>query len=98
MQLILNKSPPVNLVISADLDYVSKATEAIKRTMLGSPRDYYVKTLKYLNAQNAILSKENAQLVTTARSRQQSKRSKQGIGKARILSKEEATSYAQRRS
>jgi hypothetical protein len=36
------------------------------------------------------LSKENAQLVVTARSRQQAKKGKQTLGKARVLSKEDA--------
>jgi hypothetical protein len=43
--------------------------QAIKDTMLRSPAALCVKTLKYLNAINAILSKKNAQLVAIARSR-----------------------------
>jgi hypothetical protein len=57
--------------------------QAIKDIMLGSPAALCVKTLEYLNASNAILSKENAQLVATARSRQQAKKGKQHLGKAR---------------
>jgi hypothetical protein len=58
--------------------------------MLRSPAALCIKTLEYLNAINAILSKENAQLVATARARQQAKKSKQTLGKARVLSKEDA--------
>ena len=90
MQLILNGSSPVNLLIGADSDYVSKATEAIKNIMIGSPTALCVKTLEYLNAINAILSKENAQLVATARAQKQSKKGKQTLGKAHVLSKEDA--------
>lgn len=49
-----------------------------------------VRTLEYLNTTNAILSKENAQLVASARSRYQTKKVKQAISKARVLSKEDA--------
>jgi hypothetical protein len=56
----------------------------------GSPAALCVKTLEYLNATNAILSKENAQLVATARSRQQAKKGKQNLGNARLLTKEDA--------
>jgi hypothetical protein len=90
MQLILNGNSPIKLLVGADVNYVNKATEAIKKTMLGSPGDLCVRTLEYLNATNAILSKENAQLVASARSRQQTKKGKQAIGKARLLSKEDA--------
>jgi hypothetical protein len=89
-QLILNGDSSVNLLAGADSDYVGKATQAIKNTMLGSPAALCVKTLEYLNATNAILSKENAQLVATARARQQAKKGKQTLGKARVLSKEDA--------
>jgi hypothetical protein len=71
------------LLVNADSDYVSKAMQAIKDTMLGNPAALCVKTLEYLNATNAILSKENAQLVATARSRQQATKGKQHLGKAR---------------
>jgi hypothetical protein len=49
-----------------------------------------IKTIKYLNANNAILSTTNAQLVATARARQEAKKGKQVISKARVLSKEDA--------
>jgi hypothetical protein len=60
IQLILNRDSSVNLLAGADSNYVSKATQAIKNTMLKSPAALCIKTLKYLNATNAILSKENA--------------------------------------
>jgi hypothetical protein len=90
IQLILNGDSSVNLLAGADSNYVSKATQAIKNTMLESPAALCVKTLEYLNAINAILSKENAQLVATARARQQAKKGKQTLGKVRVLSKEDA--------
>jgi hypothetical protein len=49
-----------------------------------------IKTIKYLNANNAILSTTNAQLVATARARLETKKGKQVISKARVLSKEDA--------
>jgi hypothetical protein len=58
--------------------------------MLGSPAEYAIRTIKYLNANNAILSTINAQLVATARARQGAKKGKQVISKARLLSKEDA--------
>jgi hypothetical protein len=44
--------------------------------------------IEYLNANNAILSIINAQLVTTARARQGAKKGKHVISKARVLSKD----------
>jgi hypothetical protein len=58
--------------------------------MLGSPAEHTIKTIKYLNASNAILSKTNAQLIATARARQQARKGKQAISKARLLSKNDA--------
>jgi hypothetical protein len=46
--------------VDADSNYVSKATQAIKDTMLRSPAALYVKTLEYLNAINTILSNKSA--------------------------------------
>jgi pyruvate/2-oxoglutarate dehydrogenase complex dihydrolipoamide acyltransferase (E2) component len=89
IQLILNGSP-LNLVVGADHDYISKATQAIKNTMLGSPAEQAIKTIEYLNASNAILSKSNAQLVALTRARQQAKKGKKAISKARLLSKHDA--------
>lgn len=89
IQLILNGDSSVNLLAGADSDYVSKATQAIKDTMLGSPAALS-KRSNNLNATNAILNKENAQLVATARAHQQAKKGKQTLGKARVLSKEDA--------
>jgi DDE superfamily endonuclease len=56
IQLILNGSPPLNLLVGANDDYVIKATQAIKNTMLGSPAEQAIKTIEYLNTNNAILS------------------------------------------
>jgi hypothetical protein len=58
--------------------------------MLRSPVEYAIRTIEYLNANNAILSTTNAQLVATARARQGAKKGKQVISKARLLSKEDA--------
>jgi hypothetical protein len=59
--------------------------------MLGSPAEYAIRTIEYLNANNAILSTTNAQLVAnTAHARQGAKKGKQVISKARLLSKEDA--------
>jgi hypothetical protein len=66
IQLILNGSSFLNLLIDADYDYVIKAIEAIKNTMLDSPADHAIKTIEFLNANNAILSKINTQLITTS--------------------------------
>jgi hypothetical protein len=58
--------------------------------MLGSPAEQAIKTIEYLNASNAILSKSNAQLVALTRARQQAKKGKKAISKARLLSKHDA--------
>ncbi len=58
--------------------------------MAGSPADHYIKIIKYLNTNNAILSKINTQLVIAARSRKQVRNAKKAIGKARVLGKEDA--------
>jgi hypothetical protein len=90
IQLILNGSSSLNLLIGADNDYVTKATQAIKNTMLGSPTDHAIKTIEFLNANNAILSKTNAQLVATSRARKQTQKDKRVISKARCLGKDDA--------
>jgi hypothetical protein len=90
IQLILNNSSPLNLLISAGNDYITKATKAIKNTMVGSPAEHAIKTIEYLNANNVILSKTNAQLVAITRARQQGKKGKKVISKARLLSKNNA--------
>jgi hypothetical protein len=58
--------------------------------MLGSPAEHAICTIKYLNANNAILSTINAQLVATACARQRAKKGKHVISKARVLSKDDA--------
>jgi hypothetical protein len=58
--------------------------------MLRSPADHAIKTIKYLNTSNAMLSKTNAQLVTIARACKQAKKGRQVISKARLLSKNDA--------
>jgi hypothetical protein len=77
-------------VVGVDYDYILKATQAIKDTMLGSPAEQAIKTIEYLNASNAILSKLNAQLVALTRARQQTRKGKKTISKARLLSKHDA--------
>lgn len=57
--------------------------------MLGTPAEHCIKTIEYLNANNAILSTTNAQLVATARSRKENRKAKKILGKARVLSKED---------
>jgi DDE superfamily endonuclease len=89
IQLVLNGSP-LNLLVNAGTDYITKATQAIKDTMQGSSAEHAIKTIEYLNANNAILSKTNAQLVATTRARKQVKKTKRAIGKARLLSKDHA--------
>jgi hypothetical protein len=86
----LNDESPLNLLISVNEDYVTKATQAIKNIMLGSPTEHALRTIEYLNANNAILSTTNAQLVAIARARREGKKNKQVISKARVLSKEDA--------
>jgi hypothetical protein len=86
----LNSASPLNLLVGANNDYITKATQAIKQTVLGSPAEHAIRTIEYLNANNAILSTTNAQLVATARARREAKKGKQVISKARVLSKEDA--------
>jgi hypothetical protein len=57
LQLIVNGSPPMDLLVGTGSNYVEKATEAIKRTMLGSPAKQAIETIEFLNANNAILNK-----------------------------------------
>ncbi len=90
MQLILNGSP-LDLLIGASTEYIAKATQAIKDSMAESPAERTIKIIKFLNANNAILSKINAQLVVAARTRQQTKKgSNKTFGKARVLDKDTA--------
>jgi hypothetical protein len=58
--------------------------------MFRSPTENAIKTIKYLNVNNAIFSLANAQLVATARASKQRKKGKQIINKARVLSKANA--------
>jgi hypothetical protein len=78
------------LLVGAGNNYVIKATQAIKDTMLGSPAEHTIKTIEYLNASNAILSKTNAQLMAITQAHQQAERGKKVISKARLLSKDDA--------
>ena len=77
------------MFISTSDDYIIKTTQVIKDTMTRSPTEHVIKTIEYLNINNAILNKTNAQLVVTARTRQ-SKKDKRTLDKARLLSKEAA--------
>jgi hypothetical protein len=88
IQLILNSSP-LNLLVGANENYITKATQAIKDTMLGSPAEHYIKTIEYLNTNNAILSTTNTQLVAATRSRKQARKAKRTLSKARVLSRED---------
>jgi hypothetical protein len=64
--------------------------EAIKNTMFRSPAEQAIKTIEFLNANNAILAKTNSQLVATARARKDAKKSKRIVTKARVLSRADA--------
>jgi predicted component of type VI protein secretion system len=87
--LILNGSP-LNLLVNGNEDYITKATQAIKETMLESPAKHCIRTIEYLNANNAILSTTNSQLVLASRSRKQIRNAKKTLSKARVLSKDDA--------
>jgi hypothetical protein len=63
----LNDASPLNLLVDASNDYVTKATQVIKDIMLGSPTKHAINMIEYLNANNAILSTTNAQLVAATR-------------------------------
>ncbi len=89
IQLVLNDFP-LNLLVGANEDYITKATQTIKDTMSGSPAQHYIKTIEYLNANNAILNTTNAQLVAATRSRKQNRKAKKTLSKARVLGKEDA--------
>jgi hypothetical protein len=65
----LNDASSLNLLISASNDYVIKATQAIKDIMLKSLAKHAINMIEYLNANNAILSTTNAQLVIATRTR-----------------------------
>jgi hypothetical protein len=78
------------LLAGAGSNYVEKATEAIKRTMLGNPAKQAIGTVELLNANNAILSKLTTDLVATARSHKGSKKGKRVVNQARFLSKADA--------
>jgi hypothetical protein len=58
--------------------------------MLESPALQTIRTIEYFNANNAILIKTNAKLVATAHVRQEAKKDKKTISKARLLSKGDA--------
>jgi hypothetical protein len=58
--------------------------------MVESPAEHAIKTIEYLNANNVILSKTNAQLVATTHAHQQGKKGKKVISKTRLLSKNDA--------
>jgi hypothetical protein len=58
--------------------------------MLSSPTDHIIKTIEFLNTNNAILSKTNAQLVVTSRAWNQTQKDKRVISKARYLDKNDA--------
>jgi hypothetical protein len=89
IQLILNGSP-LNLLTNTNEDYIIKATQAIKETMLGSSAEYCIRTIEYLNANNAILSTTNSQLDIASCSRKQVRNAKRPLSKARVLSKDDA--------
>jgi hypothetical protein len=86
---VVNENP-LNLLVGVGQSYVEKATEAIKQTMPESPAKRVISTIEYLNANNAILSKINTDLVATTRTHKESKKGKRVINKARFLSKADA--------
>jgi hypothetical protein len=58
--------------------------------MLESLAKHVIRTIEYLNANNAILSTTNAKLVAITRAHQEAKKSKHVISKTRVLSKKNA--------
>lgn len=77
-------------MVDAGQNYVEKATRVIETTLLGSPQKCVLNVIEYLNANNAILSKMNSELVSLTRAGKKARKGKQVIPKARFLSKEEA--------
>jgi ABC-type transport system involved in Fe-S cluster assembly fused permease/ATPase subunit len=90
LQLTINGSSSLGLLVNAGSTYVTKALNTIKSTMLESPVTHAIQTIEFLNANNAILAKSNAQLVATARACQDIRKGKKTISKARLLSKDDA--------
>jgi uncharacterized protein YkvS len=66
----------LDLLTNAGHDYVLKATEAIKNTMMGSSAKHVIETIEFLNANTAVLSKVNAELVAATRARKETKKTK----------------------
>jgi hypothetical protein len=58
--------------------------------MLRSPAEHAIYIIEYLNANNAILSTTNTQLVATAHACKGAKKGKHVISKAHVLSKDDA--------
>jgi hypothetical protein len=58
--------------------------------MFRSPIEQAIKTIKFLNTNNAILAKTNSQLVATARAYKDAKKGRRITNKARVLSKADA--------
>jgi hypothetical protein len=58
--------------------------------MFKSPAEQAIKTIEFLNANNAILAKTNSQLIAIARARKDAKKSKRIVTKARVLSRADA--------
>ena len=69
---------------------MEKATHVIRNTFLGSPQKHVLDVIEYLNANNAILSKMNSELVALTRASKKPHNGKQVINKARFLNKEDA--------
>jgi hypothetical protein len=80
----------VDLLVGAGPNYVEKATEAIKRTMLGSSAKQAIEMIEFLNANNVILSKLTTDMVVAARTHKESKKGKIVVNQARFLSKADA--------
>jgi hypothetical protein len=74
LQLVVNGNAPLDLLVGAGTNYVEEATQAIKDTVLGSPVKRIIDTIEHLNANNAILSKINADLVTASRAHKETKK------------------------
>lgn len=58
--------------------------------MLENSAAHCIRIIEYLNANNAILNTINNQLITAARSRKQARKAKKTLGKARVLSRDDA--------
>ena len=77
-------------LVDAGSNQVEKATQAVKSTLRSSPQKRVLEVIEVLNANNAILSKVNADLVAATRTNKRQANGKRIITKARFLSQIDA--------